>query len=79
MRVSFLASLADRCIFKSIGNMVQHVESGYCTGCTGRDYARNQICDLTTRIPGMRPYMTGTPLLTNGGGYNQGAVPDYPF
>jgi hypothetical protein len=64
--------------FKSSANMVQHVESGYCSGCTGRDNAREQIYGIATKLRGMRPYMTGTPLLTNGGGYNQG-VPDYPY
>ena len=28
--------------FGSAANAVQHVESGYCTGCTGRDNARQQ-------------------------------------
>ena len=62
--------------FKSSANMVQHLESGYCTRCTGRDNARDQIYGLAIKLRGMRPYMTGTPLLTNG--YNQG-IPDYPY
>jgi hypothetical protein len=64
--------------FKSSANMVQHVESGYCTGCNGKDNARQQIYGLATKLRGMQPYMTGTPLLTNGG-HNYGGVPDFPY
>ena len=63
--------------FKSGANMVQHVESGYCTGCKGGEKARQQIYEFAQRQRKMQPYMNGTPLLTNGG-YNHG-VPDFPY
>ncbi|KAL3821991.1 hypothetical protein ACHAXA_002977 [Cyclostephanos tholiformis] len=66
--------------FKTSANMVQHVESGYCTGCTGKDNARNQIYDLASQLRGMQPYMTGISLLTNGGGgHGGGGVPEFPY
>ena len=63
--------------FRSSANAVQHVESGYCTGCTGQDNARTQIYELAQSLNGMQRYLNGTPLLTNGG-YNSG-VPDLPY
>ena len=67
--------------FKCGANMVQHVESGYCTGCKGEDRARQQIYEFAQRQRKMQPYMNGTPLLTNGGGHNNrgGGVPDFPY
>jgi hypothetical protein len=59
-------------------NMVQHVESGYCTGCKGVDKARQQIYEFAQRQRKMQPYMNGTPLLMNGG-HNRGGVPDFPY
>lgn len=64
--------------FKSAANMVQHVESGYCTACKGSDNARQQIYGFANSQRGMQPYMTNTPLLTNGGNNYQG-VPDLPY
>lgn len=63
--------------FRSPANAVQHVESGFCSGCKGRDNARQQIYQYAQTKRGMKNYFTGTPLLTNGA-YNQG-VPDYPY
>mmetsp|Transcript_38237 Transcript_38237/g.68935 ORF Transcript_38237/g.68935 Transcript_38237/m.68935 type:complete len:186 (-) Transcript_38237:83-640(-) len=63
--------------FRSPANAVQHVESGYCTGCKGSDNARQQIYQYTQAKRGMKKYLNLTPLLTNGGN-NQG-VPDYPY
>lgn len=63
--------------FRSGANAVQHVESGYCTGCRGQDNARQQIYEYARRQSGMQPYLNGTPLLTNGG-YNN-SVPDFPY
>lgn len=60
--------------FKSPANAVQHVESGYCRGCKGKDNARQQIYDFAKKRAG------GTPLLTNGSSnYRGGPVPDYPY
>lgn len=64
--------------FKSGANAVQHVESGYCTGCKGSERARDQIYQYANSKKAMRPYLTGTPLLTNGG-YNDGTTPDFPY
>lgn len=35
--------------FRSATNAVQHVESGSCSGCLGKDNARRQIYDFTSR------------------------------
>lgn len=64
--------------FRSGANAVQHVESGYCTGCRGTDNARDQIYRFANAQSGMRPYLTNTPMLTNGG-YQDGSTPDYPY
>ncbi len=63
--------------FRSGANAVQHVESGYCRGCTGRDNARQQIYEYASSQQAMRQYMTSVPMLTNGNNYNH--VPDYPY
>lgn len=65
--------------FRSGANAVQHVESGYCSGCRGRDNARQQIYNFASSKSTMKPYMTSVPRLTNGGGGSYGAVPDYPY
>ena len=65
--------------FRSGANAVQHVESGYCTGCRGADNARDQIYRFANSQSGMTPYLTGNaPRLTNGG-YHDGTTPDYPY
>ena len=56
---------------------IRHVESGYCTACTGAGFARQQIYEYARRQQGMQRFMNGTPMLTNGG-YND-SVPDYPY
>jgi hypothetical protein len=63
--------------FKSGANAVQHVESGYCTGCLGVDNARNQIYQHTSSKPQMQRYLTSVPMLTNGS--NSNYVPDLPY
>lgn len=63
--------------FGSAANAVQHVESGYCRGCLGKDNARDQIYNFAAKN-GMGRYMTEVPMLTNGNNYN-GYVPDYPY
>jgi Zinc finger, C2H2 type len=65
--------------FRSGANVVQHMESGYCRSCQGKDFARQQIYDFATKQGAMRPYLTTSyPLLTNGGGHNN-VVPDLPY
>ena len=63
--------------FRSGANAVQHVESGFCSGCQGRDNARQQIYNFASQQRQMQRYMD-TPLLTNGG-YNDSYVPDFPY
>lgn len=66
--------------FGSSANAVQHVESGYCTGCTGQDNARQQIYEFSSGKGAMRNYMTETARLTYGDhGASYDAVPDYPY
>ena len=63
--------------FRTGANAVQHVESGSCSGCQGRDNARRQIYNFARQQQSMQGFMNGTPLLTNGG--NNYGVPDYPY
>eukprot|EP00934_Nitzschia_sp_Nitz4_P004575 Nitzschia sp. Nitz4//scaffold38_size140716//90164//90511//NITZ4_003151-RA/size140716-exonerate_protein2genome-gene-0.108-mRNA-1//-1//CDS//3329550090//4565//frame0 len=63
--------------FRSGANAVQHVESGYCAGCSGKQNARNQIYRFASRQQAMRPYMTHVPMLTNGG--YEDDTPDFPY
>lgn len=66
--------------FKSNANAVQHVESGFCRGCKGQDNARQQIYEFASRQGALRPYITSTPMLTNGdNGNSYGNVPDKPY
>ena len=65
--------------FKSGANAVQHVESGYCSGCQGKDRARKAIYDFAQSQKALRRYMTDAPRLTNGSGYDHGGVPDKPY
>ena len=65
--------------FRSGANAVQHVESGYCSGCYGsRDKARQQIYQFASQQRGMSRYMTGAPMLTNGS-VHYDKVPDFPY
>lgn len=63
--------------FKSGANAVQHLESGYCSGCRGKDKARRQIYDFVKGQKAARHYVNGAPMLTNGDSYS--SVPDYPY
>ena len=69
--------------FRSGANAVQHVESGYCRGCRGKDNARQQIYDFARRKPGMNRYLTETPLITYGAGGSgndsNSNVPKFPY
>jgi hypothetical protein len=62
--------------FRSGANAVQHVESGYCSGCRGHDNARQQIYNFASLKPTMKPNMNSVPQLTYGGSY--GAIPHCP-
>lgn len=64
--------------FRSGANAVQHVESGYCTGCLGADNARDQIYRFASGQRSMNRYMTEAPRLTYGDG-SYGGVPDTPY
>ena len=64
--------------FKSGANAVQHVESGYCRGCTGKENARQQIYNFASRQNEMNSYITSNPMITNGN-YSNGPVPDFPY
>mmetsp|Transcript_11022 Transcript_11022/g.18276 ORF Transcript_11022/g.18276 Transcript_11022/m.18276 type:complete len:180 (-) Transcript_11022:206-745(-) len=63
--------------FASGANAVQHVESGYCTGCRGTENARDSIYKFAQQQRGMRPHMANVPMLTNGS-HNSG-TPDFPY
>ena len=63
--------------FRSGANAVQHVESGFCTGCRGATNAREQIYKFASSQRAMQPYLSDVPRLTNGG--NENAVPDFPY
>ena len=64
------------CRFATGANAVQHVESGYCTGCRGQDNARQQIYDFASGQRKMNQYMT--PMLEYDG-YGSNQVPDFPY
>ena len=45
--------------------MVQHIETGHCNGCLGRENARNAIYNqVSQRAPN---FVTSTPMLEYGG------------
>jgi DNA-directed RNA polymerase subunit RPC12/RpoP len=64
--------------FASGANAVQHVESGYCSGCRGKDNARKSIYEFARQQQGMQRFMSDLPMLQNGA-YNSNAVPDVPY
>ena len=65
--------------FRSGANAVQHVESGSCSACHGRDNARQQIYDFASQQKGMRRFMTEVPLLTFGGNETNRVAPNFPY
>lgn len=64
--------------FRSGANAVQHVESGYCTGCRGQSNARAQIYKFASSQSIMQPYVNDVPRLMYGG-YDHCEVPDFPY
>jgi DNA-directed RNA polymerase subunit RPC12/RpoP len=65
--------------FRSGANAVQHVESGYCTGCLGKDNARQQIYNFASKQRGMTSYITARPQLTYGDWNPSNEVPEFPY
>eukprot|EP00538_Stauroneis_constricta_P011852 CAMPEP_0119562582 /NCGR_PEP_ID=MMETSP1352-20130426/20900_1 /TAXON_ID=265584 /ORGANISM="Stauroneis constricta, Strain CCMP1120" /LENGTH=172 /DNA_ID=CAMNT_0007611019 /DNA_START=145 /DNA_END=663 /DNA_ORIENTATION=- len=65
--------------FRSGANAVQHVESGFCSGCPGADNARQQIYDFASSKSHMRRYMTDVPQLEYGDYDYDNSVPDKPY
>jgi uncharacterized CHY-type Zn-finger protein len=74
-----ICPVCDKSTFRSGANAVQHVESGFCSGCRGRNNAREQIYKYATKQPSMHRYITELPLLTWHGDYEYDDVPDYPY
>ena len=64
--------------FRSGANAVQHVESGYCSGCRGQSNAREQIYRFASSQRAMQPYLSDVPRLTYNG-YVNNDVPDFPY
>jgi len=66
--------------FRSGANAVQHVESGFCTGCRGQDNAREQIYKFANAQNSMRRFIAGgQQMLTNGNDYNNNSIPNFPY
>ena len=47
--------------FRNYGNATQHLESGYCPRCPGRDNARRAIIDFSIRNPAARQFLNMKP------------------
>eukprot|EP00040_Diaphanoeca_grandis_P025545 m.141638 g.141638 ORF g.141638 m.141638 type:complete len:212 (+) comp30201_c1_seq1:271-906(+) len=63
--------------FRTMSSAVMHVESGSCSGCLGRDNARQAIYGLAqTRASHA---VSGTAMLEYHGGYASSSVPDNPY
>jgi DNA-directed RNA polymerase subunit RPC12/RpoP len=65
--------------FRSGANAVQHVESGYCSGCPGQGNARQQIYNFASKQNKMHQYMTEVPMLTYNGYETNNEVPAFPY
>lgn len=65
--------------FKSGANAVQHVESGYCSGCLGKDDARQKIYQFASQQVAMSRYMSSTPQLTYGDWQQAASIPESPY
>lgn len=59
--------------FRNAANAVAHVESGYCSGCRGKDFARTKIHQFMTQNA---PIFLA-PMIENGPG--SAGVPDRPY
>jgi DNA-directed RNA polymerase subunit RPC12/RpoP len=65
--------------FRSGANAVQHVESGYCTGCIGQDNARQRIYEFASTRQEMRSMLSNAPMIQDGYNSGQRAVPNNPY
>ena len=65
--------------FRSGANAVQHVESGYCTGCIGQDNARQRIYEFASTRQEMRSMLSNAPMIKDGYNSGQRAVPNNPY
>mmetsp|Transcript_7631 Transcript_7631/g.8393 ORF Transcript_7631/g.8393 Transcript_7631/m.8393 type:complete len:170 (-) Transcript_7631:212-721(-) len=63
--------------FRCGANAVQHLETGYCTGCRGADNARQQIYEFASRQRSLRGFIRDAPMLEYGGSTNY--VPELPY
>lgn len=70
--------ICGECRFRSGANAVQHVESGFCSGCRGSDHAREQIYRYASKQRPMNQFMNDTLRLTQGNDDWNG-VPDFPY
>ena len=66
-------------LFASGANAVQHVESGYCTGCQGSDNAREAIYKFAAQKKVMQRYLTEPPRITWHGEIITQDIPYYPY
>eukprot|EP00092_Neocalanus_flemingeri_P002738 GFUD01002931.1.p1 GENE.GFUD01002931.1~~GFUD01002931.1.p1 ORF type:complete len:158 (+),score=31.98 GFUD01002931.1:124-597(+) len=64
--------------FRSNTNAVQHVESGSCSGCKGKENARQQIHNFIASKKESRGLLANTPAL-EWAGAGTGRVPDLPY
>ena len=65
--------------FRSGANVVQHVESGFCSCCPGGpEEAREQVFKFAAKKKQMRRYMTEVPRITYGD-WTDSEVPDFPY
>jgi predicted nucleic acid-binding Zn ribbon protein len=74
---SFSCPVCGDTRFRSGANAVQHVESGSCNGCQGKDNARQQIYNFASQQRSFQPFLNGVPMLTNGN--RSSSVPDLPY
>merc|ERR1712183_59699 len=65
-------------MFRSATNAVQHVESGACGGCKGKEKAREQIYKFISNKKESRNLLADPPALEYQGA-GAGTVPDMPY
>lgn len=66
--------------FKSPANAVQHVESGTCRNCPGKNNAREHIHRFATTTAASRfaPYLTSAPMIADGEDLHH-EVSEFPY
>ena len=75
----FQCPVCEDRLFRSGANVVQHLESGSCSHCHGRDNARQQIYDFASKQKGIHRFMTEVPMLTYAGYEPNRVVPNFPY